>query len=140
MTQSLEMFLRTLEHAGDISKAVSCFADTFLAAGPDGVTVVKTADFALALPRRKKMFEEMGCRSATLDSVIETKLDARYTMAQTKWRMTFVRGEAQPVHFLVGSSYIIDTHDEWKILLYLSHQDITTLMRRQGILQHPAHV
>lgn len=134
MTQSLETFLRTLEHNCDISKAASCFADTFLAAGPDGVTVVKAADFALALPRRKKMFEEMGCRSATLDSVMETKIDARYTMAQAKWRMTFVRGEAQPANLLVGSTCIIDTHDEWKILLYLPHQDITTLLRRQGIL------
>jgi hypothetical protein len=92
ITQTLETFLRAFDHNADISKAPSCFADTFLAAGPGSVSVVKAADLAVALPRRKKMFEEMGCRSGTLESVVETKLDDRYTLAQAKWRMTFRPG------------------------------------------------
>jgi hypothetical protein len=133
-TLTLETFLGAFDHNADISKAPACFADTFLAAGPDSVSVVKAADLALALPRRKKMFEEMGCRAGTLDSVMETKLDNRYTLAQATWRMTFARGGAEPADFLISSTYIIDTRGEWKILLYLNHQDITTLLRGQGML------
>ncbi|MBV8630514.1 MAG: hypothetical protein JOZ83_06285 [Silvibacterium sp.] len=132
--QSLETFLRSLEHGSETSTAVSCFADTFLAAGPNGVTVVKATELAAALPHRKKMFEEMGCRSATLDSVSETKLDDRYTLAEAKWRMTFARNEAQTAEFLVGSTYIMDTSGERKILFYLTHQDIKSLLHAEGML------
>ena len=36
---------------------------------------------------------------------------------------------------LVGSTYVLDTKNELEILFYLTHQDITTVLRERGILQ-----
>lgn len=137
-TATIEEFLRAFEHTGnrrDNDALVSQFAETFLVAGPDGARAVRASDFALALPKRQKMFDEMGCRSTKLDSVVVTKLDECYVMAETKWLMRFAHGEGQPKDVVVGSTYIIDTGGEPKILFYLTHRDITTVLREAGILR-----
>ena len=136
-TAIIEEFLSTFEHnesRHDAAALASRFADTFLVAGPDGTRVVKASDFALALPRRQKMFDEMGCRATKLESAVVTKLDDRYAMAETKWRMTFVHG-GKSSDVVVGSTYVIDTKDEPRILFYLTHQDIAMVLRERGILQ-----
>lgn len=81
------------------------------------------------------MFEQMGHRSTKLESAVVTELDDRYVMAETKWRMTFAHGEGQLSDVVVGSTYLLDTKAELEILLYLMHQDITTVLRERGILQ-----
>ena len=81
------------------------------------------------------MFEQMGHRSTKLDSAVVTELDGRYLMAETNWRMTFAHGEGQLTELLVGSTCVLDAKDELAILLYVTHQDITTPMRERGILQ-----
>jgi hypothetical protein len=137
-TQAIQDFLRAFEHTGkqhDVAALVSRFADTFLVAGPDGARVVKASDFALVLPKRQQMFEQMGHRSTKLESAVVTNLDGRYVMAETKWLMTFAHGEGQLTDVLVGSTYVLDTKDELKILFYLTHQDIMTVLRERGILQ-----
>jgi len=132
LTESITTFLRAFErtsHPEDIATLAECFADTFLVAGPDGTMAVKRGDFALALPRRKKMFDEMGCRSTKLGSAVVNRFDARYAMAETIWKMDFKGSEVE-----VGSTFIVDTKDELKIVVYLTHQDIGTVLRDRGIL------
>jgi hypothetical protein len=102
---------------------------------PDGARAVKASDFALMLPKRQEMFEKMGCRSTNLATVTVTKLDDRYAMAEAKWLMTFAHGDRQSSDVLVGSTYIVDTKGELKILFYLTHQDIMTVLRERGILK-----
>jgi len=136
-TESIRQFFSAFEHTGspiESSSPVSQFADTFLVAGPDGAMAIKASDFALALPKRRKMFDEWGCRSTKLESVAVTELDSRYAMAETTWRMTFVHGDRQSSDVVVRSTYILDTKDEMKILFYLAHQDITAVLRERGIL------
>ena len=135
---AVEEFLKVFEHAEkhhEVETLVSRFAETFLVAGPDGARVVKASDFALILPKRQQMFEQMGHRSTKLESVVVTELDGRYVMAETKWRMTFADSEGQVSAVLLGSTYVLDTKDKLAILLYLTHQDITTVLRERGILQ-----
>ena len=135
LTESITAFLRAFErtaHPEDVAALAACYADTFLVAGPDGTMAVKRSDFALALPRRKKMFDEMGCRSTKLHSAIVTRLDDRYAMARTTWNMGFAHGEGQINEVQVGSTFIVDTKDELKIVLYLTHQDIETVLRERG--------
>jgi len=74
------------------------------------------------------MFDKMGCRSTKLATVTVTKLGDRYAMAETKWLMTFAHGDGQSSDVSVGSTYIVDTKGALKILLYLTHQDITTVL------------
>jgi len=139
-TESITAFLRAFELTDtpeQVSALARCFADPFLAAGPDGTTVVKRGDLAVALPRRKKMFDELGCRSTRLGSAVVTRLDDRYAMARTTWLMQFAHGDGQLSEVEVGSTSILDTRDELEIVFYLTDQEITTVLRERGILQSP---
>ena len=136
--QSIEQFLRAFESTGNPDEAASQasqFAETFLVAGPDGSRAIRASDFALALPRRRKMFEEWGLRATRLDSVSVTNLNERYAMAEARWSMTFAYGEGKLSDVSLGSTYLLDTKDELKILFYLSHQEISAVLRERGILQ-----
>ena len=135
-TESITTFLRAFERTDtrdEVSALAGCFADTFLVAGPDGTMAVKRGDFVLALPRRKKMFDEMGCRSTKLGSAMITSLDDRYAMAETTWNMGFAQADGHLSEVSVRSTFILDTKDELKILFYLTHQDIGTVLRERRL-------
>ena len=73
VSPSVEAFFRQFElnnNKSDFSAAVSQFADTIMAAGPQGAQCVRASDFAHALPKRKQLFENFGCRSMQLLSLI----------------------------------------------------------------------
>lgn len=138
MTTSLiarffESFARQ-SSSNDTQTQVAQFADTFLAAGPQGAKCVRAADFAQALPKRKQLFDSLGCQSTTLVSLEETPLDARYVLARTKWQMTFSRSNGELEEVLADSTFIVDTAaDEFRIVLYLANQDIMQVLKDRGI-------
>ena len=121
-------------NADDAQAQAAQFADAFLAAGPQGAQCVRSSDFALALPKRKQLFDSLGCQSTTLVSLDETALDARYVLVRTSWRMTFNRSNADPEHVLADSTFIVDTGSaEFKIVLYLANQDIMQVLKERAI-------
>lgn len=137
-SQPIERFFRIFESnasSDNADAAVSQFADVFMAASPQGTQAVRAADFALALPKKKQLFDKLGCRSTTLVSLRETRLDARYVLASTQWRMTFVQGQAHDV--VADSVYIVDTSAEaFKIVFYLASQDLMQVLKQRGIAPH----
>lgn len=119
---------------GDIPAIVSHFADPFLSAGPQGTQCVRVADFAAALPKRKELFDRLQCQPTELVGLEETALDERYVLAKTQWRMTFAR-DSGLLELLVNSTFLVDTGgEEFKIAMYMAHQDIMQMMRERGIL------
>jgi hypothetical protein len=99
---------------------------------------VRAADFALALPKRKQIFDELGCRSTSLVSLEEAAMDARYVLAKTRWRIEFAR-ESVEKSIKVNSVFLVDTGQEpFRIVLYLASQDIFAVMREKGILPREA--
>lgn len=122
-------------NSGDNSALVAQFADVFMAAGPAGAKPVHAADFAIALPKRAQLVQSLGCQTTRLVSCVETPLDARFVMAETRWQMTFVR-ESQPTReVLADSLYILDMAcDSPKIVFYLAHQDLLATLKSQGIV------
>jgi len=118
----------------DVQAQTAQFADAFFAAGPQGGKCVCTADFAPALLKRKQLFDSLGCQSNALVSLEETALDARYVLVRTRWQMTFSRSSADPEQVFADSTFIIDTgSQEFKIVLYLAHQDIMQVLKERGI-------
>jgi len=134
---SIERFFETYAihtDKGNVSELIKCFADVFLAAGPQGAKPVLAADFALALPKRYKLFESMGCRSTELISLRQDWLDERHVAARTEWRLTFERPGAKPEQIVVESTFLIDSGAEpFRILLYLAHSDIMEVLKQRGI-------
>ena len=137
-SQPIEQFFRIFETnamSDDIQATVSQFAEVFMAASPQGAQVVRASDFGAALPKRKQMFAALGCRSTELVGLTENRLDARFVMASTRWKMTFVRPGSETQDVLADSVYIVDTHgDEPKIVFYLANQDVMEVLRERGIL------
>ena len=137
MSNAIEIFFKDFEHNSSLSEIgalISQFAETFLVAGPQGAQVVPASAFALALPRRKKQFDEMGCQSTDLISLRETTLGNHYVMAETEWQMTFARGEKSPEEIRVASTFIVYTGDEQpKIVFYLPQHDVMALLKNRGV-------
>ncbi len=137
MTSAIETFFQDFEHNSNLSKTgavISQFAEMFLFAGPQGAQVVPANAFALALPRRKKQFKGMGCRSTDLISLRETTLGNHYVMAETEWQMTFAQGEKSPEEVRVASTFIVYTGDKQpKIVFYLPQHDVMALLRDRGV-------
>ncbi len=135
MTSAMQTFFKAFEHNSNLNETgslISQFAEIFLVAGPQGAQVVPAHAFAVALPRRKKQFEEMGCRSTDLISLRETTLGSHYVMAETEWQMTFARGEKSPEEITVASTFIIYTGEERpKIVFYLPHHDVIALLKNR---------
>ncbi len=120
--------------SGDVAAIVAQFAETFLAAGPQGSNCVKATDFALALPKRKALFDSMGHTSTELLSLDETPLSSRYVLARTCWRMTFQPTGSDPTNLEVESIFLVDIGSQPpRIALYLACQDIFELLRQRGI-------
>jgi hypothetical protein len=137
MSSALEAFFQDFAHNSNLSESgavISQFAETFLVAGPQGAQVVPAHAFALALPRRKKQFDEMGCRSTCLISLRETPLGNHYVMAETEWQMTFVREEKSPEVIRVASTFIVYIGEEQpKIVFYLPQHDVMALLKNRGV-------
>src|ERR1700722_345434 len=121
----------------DIPALVSQFTDPFISADPHGTHCVRVEDFAAALPRRKFLFDRLGCKPAVLTSLHETQLDARYVLAKTTWGFEFARENSrESEEVLADSTFLIDTGaEEFKIVMYMAHQDIMQVLRDRGILR-----
>jgi hypothetical protein len=121
----------------DISALVSQFTDPFLSADPHGSRCVRVEDFAAALPKRKLLFDRLGCKPAVLMNLHETQLDARYVLAKTTWRFDFAHANSEEAEqVLADSTFLIDTgEEEFKIVMYMAHQDIMQVLRNRGILK-----
>jgi len=137
-SEAMERFFRTFETNtmnDDTNAAVSQFADVFMAASPNGAQAVRATDFALALPKKKQLFDKLGCRSTQLVWLREQRLDARYSLATTQWQMNFEPQDRQPEQVVVESVYIVDTSGDMpKIVFYLANQDLMQVLRERGIL------
>jgi hypothetical protein len=126
----------------DMPAVVSHFAETFLFAGPSGAQTVRATDFAAVLPKRKALFDQLGSQPAELTAVQEARLDSRYVLARTTWHFSFVPENSPAQQFDTDSTFLIDTgfpdteEADFKILLYLPHQDIMQILRDRGILHN----
>src|SRR5256884_255259 len=111
MDQDIVAFFRRFEEssaAGDVDALVALYAPSFLMAGPSGTQVVKASDLAQAIPRRKQMFAAAGCTATTLQSVVDTPLDSRYSLVRTEWQWTFARAGAAPTEITLPSTFIVE--------------------------------
>lgn len=138
LLNSIESFFREYERNSaslDFSAVVSQFADPFLAAGPQGASVVTAGDFAAALPARKRLFESMGYQSTALVSLQQIPLSARYILVRTQWRLKFTGSDKCPKEIVANSAFLVDTGEAtFKIALYLTNEDMMAALRSQGIL------
>jgi hypothetical protein len=134
----LTAFFQEFQHAtnsADIDSILPKFADPFTVATPQGPQIVRAADFAGFLPRRKALFDQLGCQQVSLASLKPTPLNPHFTLVDTTWQMRFAPPGQPAQHFTVASTYLVYLNGSAvKIILYMPHQDIMTILRDRGIL------
>ncbi len=137
-SNAIEHFFQSVEHetiAGDMAALAERFAESFLAASPSGAKVAQRSVFTQGMPARKALFDKLGCRSTRLIALETTKLDARYTLAKTRWQLTFEREGVERQEVFADSTYIVDGGEErFQIILYLTSQDLPTVLKERGII------
>ena len=133
----IEAFFKEYEQAGNTvntAQLLTQFADNFVVASPQGTKSIRASDFVTILPQRKALFDQMGCKSAPLDSLRTTPLGDYYVLVETTWRFYFSLPRNRSEEVDVDSTFLIHTaNDALKIVLYLPHQDIMAVLRDRGI-------
>jgi hypothetical protein len=131
--EAIETFFRDFEkytNQNDADRLTSLYADTFMTADPSGARFVQATDLRAFIPKRKQLFATLGYRSTTLVSVHQTKLDDRYVLVRTEWVLHFDRDQ-----IALPSTYIVQVSGEvLKIVFYLNHENIMTVLRDRGLL------
>ena len=133
MDEAIDAFFRRFEQssaAGDVDALVGLFAPSFLMAAPSGTQVVKATDMVQAIPRRKQMFAAAGCTATTLQSVVDTPLDSRYSLVRTEWQWTFERPGAAATQITLPSTFLVErAADGPRIVCYINHADVQAVLR-----------
>ena len=118
----------------DVDKLLSQFTESFTVITAQGPQTVRASDFALFLPKRIALFQELGSQQTALDSLEITPLANHAAFVQTGWRMRFVRPEDRIEEFVVYSSFMVHLRsDGCRIFLYAPHQDIMEVFRERGM-------
>jgi hypothetical protein len=132
------VFLKRYEmnaNVGNAEEIVSQFADVFMAADPSGAHPVPASVLLAAVPQRKKLFESMGSGVTTLASLEQTRLDDRYALLKTEWLVKFDRRNGRSEDLRLRSTFIVQRFDDGlRIVFYLNHEDLTTVLREKGLL------
>jgi hypothetical protein len=135
---ALSRFIQSFERnraSGDVSVVAQQFAEVILVVTPDSVQCIRSVDFAVALPKRKQLFERLGLQSSELIGFKESWLDLRYALANTRWRFIFRSVVGEPESVEVDSTFPIDTAKEpFEIILYLAHQNIMEILKQRGVM------
>lgn len=123
-----EEFFRVYEKANresDVELVSKLYADTFLFAGPQGVQAVKKEDFLKVLPRRKEFMKTAGLVSSQVESVEATKLDSKYILAKTVWKMRVRANDGGEVFTRTAATYVLSAAGEsYEIVFQVDHQDL----------------
>ena len=68
-----------------------------------------------------------------LVSVDAHSLGDRYRMAHTRWKMNFAEGDLSAEAVFVDSTFIVETTEQqFRIVLYLAHQDVMAILKERG--------
>ena len=138
LSEEVRVFLEQFEantNVGSPEEIVTQFADVFMAADPSGARAVPSSVLLMAIPQRRKLFERVARSVTTLASVEQTRLDERYVLLKTEWLVKFDRGNGRSEDLALRSTFVLyRSVDGIKIVLYLHHQDLMSVLRDRGFL------
>jgi hypothetical protein len=123
-----EEFFRLYEQANsdfDVQLISKLYADIFMFANPQGVQTVKKEDFVKVLPRRKEFMRAAGLLSSRVDSVSVTKLDSKYILVKTVWKMRVRAHNGAEVASNTSATYILSVvGDSLEIVFQVDHENL----------------
>ena len=123
-------FFQRYQRAGDRLDGEALqgmFSSVFLSLDPKSAAAVSPHALLAALPRRKQLFQAIGGDGLELADISEIPLDEVHTLVRTSWRLR-MRGQASGDPIFLLSTFILRREaGQWRIVLYLNHQDLNKL-------------
>jgi hypothetical protein len=130
---SVEAFFADYQRASnalDLDAIGGLFHDVFLNLDPNGVTPIPKDRFLQALPMREKMFGSIGAAGFDLANLTERPLDDLHTLVETSWTIRYEPDAVSTAPLNLYSAFLLRLDGEqWRIVLYLNHQDVAALIR-----------
>jgi hypothetical protein len=122
---------------GDIDAIIAAYAGTYIEAGPGGVAVYEIDDAYKAALEAKStaMRDQLGLEhaSATLQRIDSFAPD--HFLIDVDWTMRFESADRGTTTSRFRISYTVRLDgDVPTILLYVSHEDEETVMKRDGVI------
>ena len=109
------------------------YADAFMSAGPKGVIAHNKNEFLEKAQQAADFYRSVGQKSARIVSKRIMPICDKYTMVVIRWGVVFEKTDSKAVEFDI--SYIFyELDDDPKIILFISHEDEETAMKKLGIL------
>jgi hypothetical protein len=131
MQVTTEEFLCSFEQYSnsiDVDGFSTLFAESFLAAGPQGSRYLRTSDFLQFLPKRHETLAALGSSTAHLVSPSETRLGDKPLLVTTEWEIE-TTAPAPTGSITVSSSFLLEEQAGcWRIVAYIAHNDIEALL------------
>jgi hypothetical protein len=114
------------------------FHDFFLSLDPGSAHSVSRDALLAALPARGQLFASIGASGADLATIAESPLDDQHTLVSTTWAVRFESGEGErrPEPLTLLSTFLLrrDAGGQWRIVVYLNHQDIVGMIRDRAAM------
>ena len=115
----------------DVKTISGYCADSFISAGPKGSITQSPKDYEKKAEQVNKFYKSVGRNSARIISKRVMPICNEYSMVVVRWGITFNKTGNKLIEFDI--SYIVqETGSEPKIILFISHEDEETAMKKLG--------
>jgi hypothetical protein len=142
LNSEIRSFFSRFEQAGndgDSEALGSLFCDTFMNLDPNSAAPVPREALLATLPVRRKLFGSIGIQGTDLETLTETPLDDHHVMVETTWRTRFTETAPSQDPLTLHSTFLLHREGgEWRIAVYLNHQDIMAIIRERSGEPHGA--
>jgi hypothetical protein len=139
----IQTFFRRFEKASnDLDRETlgELFCDVFLSLDPSSAAPVPRDVLLAALPARGKLFESIGVEGADLLDLVETPLDEQHILVETTWRTRFRESIQSHDPLILRSTFLLRREGaDWRVAVYLNHQDIMAIIRERKGGPHGAN-
>ena len=117
----------------DFKTITDYYADTFMSAGPKGIIAQNKNQLLEKSKQAAEFYRSVGQKSARIISKRIMPICDKYTMVVIRWGVVFEKTGSRPVEFDI--SYIVfESEEDPKIILFISHEDEETAMKKLGVL------
>ena len=123
-------FFQRYQRAGDRLDGEALegmFSSVFLSLDPKSAAAVSPHALLAVLPRRRQLFQAIGCDGLVLADISETPLDDLHTLVRTSWRLLMLNQAPRDPIFLLSTFILRMEEGAWRIVVYLNHQDLAKL-------------
>jgi hypothetical protein len=130
-----DSYTRALGDPADIQRLRACFADCYVAAGPEGVICGQNdAVFGLALERGYGFYRSIRARAMAFVRVEVTPIDDGHAMARVCYRGDYRRPTGEPLTIESEVTYLLQTAGGTPKIFAVVAGDEMGVYRRHGLV------